>query len=223
MVTEDQLKQIMPNLPQDKRALYQPFLDKAMTEFEINTPLRVAAFLAQIAHESAEFKFMREIWGPTAAQKRYEPTTTLSKNLGNTQPGDGKRYMGRGPIQITGRANYQRYGSALGIDIVNNPDTAANPDVAFRVAGLYWKKNGLNELADQQMFKTITKRINGGFNGLEDRQKYYARAKSVLGIGATRGFDSGPEDTGDDSGLPTFGRGAEFMNEETMDVVGESE
>ena len=101
-------------------------------------------------------------------------------DLGNTQPGDGKRYKGRGPIQLTGRANYKRYGDLLGLDLVNNPTIAATKEVGFRIAGQFWKLNGLNELADQQQFKAITKKINGGYNGLDDRIKYYERAKTVL-------------------------------------------
>lgn len=213
MITEDVLRQVMPNLAAPKRAQYLPFLQQAMDEFEINTPLREAAFLAQIAHESGEFRFMEEIWGPTAAQKRYEPVTSKSKELGNTQPGDGHLFKGRGPIQITGRANYKRYGDMLGIDLIADPPAAARPEVGFRTAGLYWKNNGLNELADQSMFKTITKRINGGFNGLEDRLKYYARAKAVLGI-STRGESEAmsAEDEVDDSALSVFKRGSEKSN-----------
>ncbi len=124
---------------------------------------------------------MEEIWGPTAQQKRYEPPSDLAKRLGNTQPGDGFRYRGRGPIQITGRANYKKYGDLLSVDLVGNPDLAATPQFAFSTAGQFWKRNGLNELADVQDFITITKRINGGLNGLADRQKYYAIAKNVLG------------------------------------------
>jgi hypothetical protein len=123
---------------------------------------------------------MEEIWGPTAQQKKYEPPSDVAKRLGNTQPGDGFRYRGRGPIQITGRFNYQRFGELLGVDLVGNPDLAATPQFAFSTAGVFWKVNGLNELADVQDFITITRRINGGLNGLADRQKYYEIAKSVL-------------------------------------------
>jgi predicted chitinase/predicted phosphodiesterase len=201
----------MTHLSAEKRARFFPFLKQAMDEFEINTPLREAAFLAQVAHESGEFRFMEEIWGPTAAQKRYEPVTQKSKELGNTQPGDGKRFKGRGPIQVTGRSNYQTYGRLLNVDLIADPTQAATPEVGFRIAGLYWKRNGLNELADQQFFKRITKRINGGFNGLEERRRYYERAKSVLGA-TTRGgeSDEGPaEDTGDDNQVQLLTRGSE--------------
>lgn len=182
-----------------------------MDEFQINTPLREAAFLAQVAHESAEFRFMEEIWGPTAAQRRYEPVTQKSKDLGNTQPGDGKRFKGRGPIQVTGRSNYRTYGKLLNVDLIADPTRAATPEVGFRIAGVFWQRNGLNELADKEFFKTITKRINGGFNGLEERTRYYLRAKSVLGA-TTRGAEPremAEEDEGDDSKSPLFNRGTE--------------
>lgn len=183
MVTENQLRQIMPNLPAAKAALLLPHLNRAMAEYGIDSTLRTAAFVAQLAHESGEFRWMEEIWGPTSAQRRYEPVTDLSKRLGNTQPGDGKRFKGRGPIQLTGRANYQRFGGLLSIDLVAAPEQAAAPEAAFRVAGLYWKNRGLNELADAQDFREITRRINGGFNGLEERQRYFERAKAVLATG----------------------------------------
>lgn len=180
MVTDEQLQQIMPNLPAAKRQLYLAHLNAALDLCGINTMLRTAAFLAQIAHESGEFRWMEELWGPTDAQKRYEPPSTLATSLGNTEPGDGARFKGRGPIQITGRSNYRRYGDLLSIDLIGQPQQAAAPEVAFRTAGLFWKTNGLNELADIEDFVKITRRINGGTNGLPDRQMYYARAKQVL-------------------------------------------
>jgi predicted chitinase len=143
-----------------------------MQEFQITSYLREAAFLAQLAHESGELRYMEEIASGAAYEGR--------KDLGNTQPGDGKRYKGRGPIQLTGRANYQKYGDLLDLDLINNPTMAATPQVGFRIAGQFWQLNGLNPLADQQNFKEITKRINGGYNGLVDRTMYYDRAKRVL-------------------------------------------
>lgn len=208
MITDNSLKQIMPKLPDAKRAAYLPFLQRAMTEFAVNAPRREAAFLAQVAHESGEFRWMEEIWGPTPAQKKYEPPSDTARQLGNTQPGDGKRFKGRGPIQITGRFNYTKYGSGLGVDLINNPDRAATPEVGFRTAGLFWRSNGLNELADREMFDAITKKINGGLNGYADRLKYYARAKQVLGVGATRGKPA-PASEGDLPLLPEFTRGRE--------------
>ncbi|WP_414640798.1 LysM peptidoglycan-binding domain-containing protein [Archangium sp.] len=167
-----QLRKIMPNLSQAKAEQYLPHLNKAMAEAGINTPKRQAAFLAQLAHESGEFRYMEEIASGAAYEGR--------KDLGNTQPGDGVRFKGRGPIQITGRANYRAAGKALGIDLENNPKRASDPDVGFRTAAWYWNSRNLNKYADSGDFKELTRRINGGYNGLADRQKYYQRALDVL-------------------------------------------
>jgi predicted chitinase len=174
----------MPNLAPAKCRLYLPALIAAMQAHLIDTPLRTAAFVAQLAHESGEFRWMEEIWGPTPAQLRYEPPSDLAARLGNTQAGDGKRFKGRGPIQITGRFNYAKFGQLLGVDLVAEPALAAAPDVAFATAGLFWQSNGLNELADARQFVAITRCINGGTNGLAERQRYYERAKAVLGMDA---------------------------------------
>lgn len=182
-LTIAQMCAIMPSLSKDKADAYFPHLVAAMEEFDINdNALRQAAFLAQIAHESGEFRFMREIWGPTPTQKRYEGRA----DLGNTQPGDGERFKGRGPIQITGRANYKKYGDLLGLPLTEKPEMAETPDVAFRIAGAFWKNTtrkgkNLNQLADTKDFVEITKAINGGTNGLQERQEYYASALRVLG------------------------------------------
>lgn len=165
----------MPTLSAAKRAAYLPYLNDTLAAYGIDSPARAAAFLAQIAHESVELRYWEEI----ASGEAYEGR----RDLGNTQPGDGKRYKGRGPIQITGRANYRKYGAMLGLNLENNPSLAATTPVGFQIAGAYWHSHGLNELADKQDFVTITKRINGGTNGLASRQKYYDVAKRVLGSG----------------------------------------
>jgi predicted chitinase len=172
MITDDELRQVMPNCAAAKRTAYLPFIQQAMAEFGITSYLREAAFLAQLAHESAELRFMEEIASGAAYEGR--------KDLGNTQPGDGTRYKGRGPIQLTGRANYKKFSDLLGLDLIDNPTIAATPEVGFRIAGLFWQSRGLNELADQRQFETITRRINGGLNGQPDRLMYYERAKKVL-------------------------------------------
>jgi len=185
MLTADQLQSIMPRASRSRASTFLPFLNAAMEEFAIEPAARAAAFLAQLAHESGQLRFMEEIWGPTPAQLRYEPVTPLSQKLGNTQPGDGKRFKGRGPIQLTGRANYQQFGDLLNVDLVGDPPRAATPEVGFRIAGLFWSRNGLNELADlatAAAFITITKRINGGTAGLAERQAFYAVARTVLGV-----------------------------------------
>jgi predicted chitinase len=185
-LTSDQFKSIFPHCPKTKRDEYLPFITAAMLEFEITTELRAAAFLAQLAHESGELRYMEEIASGAAYEGR--------KDLGNTQPGDGKRYKGRGPIQVTGRTNYKKYGDILGIDLINNPELAATPEIGFRLAGAFWQANGLNELADKRQFKQITKRINGGYNGLADRVQYYERALRVLPDDFNMAEDEAPAD-----------------------------
>ena len=137
-----------------------------------NSP-RLIHFLAQLAHESGNFRYMEEIASGAAYEGR--------KDLGNTQPGDGKRFKGRGPIQLTGRANYRRYGQQLGIDFENNPAIVAIPSVGLLVACKFWSDNGLNELADKDDVVSITKRINGGTNGLADRKAKLELIKGMMG------------------------------------------
>jgi predicted chitinase len=222
-MTSDQLQAIMPRLPGSKRDQLLPFLEAAMAEFAINTPAREAAFVAQLAHESGQFRFMEEIWGPTDAQRRYEPQSTLAGRLGNTEAGDGRRFKGRGPIQITGRDNYRRYGHLLGVDLLSNPEQAALPDLAFRIAALFWTNNGLNELADRtsaDAFRQVTRRINGGFNGLKEREEFYAAACRALGVTVQRSrggpavTGSGTRSMGAASAAPLFARGFEAIQEE---------
>ncbi|UGT93058.1 hypothetical protein LTS72_06970 [Mycobacterium ostraviense] len=174
-ITAEQLRQIMPTLSPEKAAQYLPMLDKAMAEAQINKPQRRAAFLAQLAHESGELKWFEEFADGSA----YEGRT----DLGNIQPGDGPRFKGRGPIQITGRSNYTRAGQALGVDLANNPDLAARPDIGFRIAQWYWTTHNLNILADggPANFDDITRAINGGLTNKADRDQYYATALRVLG------------------------------------------
>jgi putative chitinase len=171
-VTVDQLKRIMPNLSDAKARQYLPHINAAMQEAGITTKNQKAAFLAQLAHESGQLRYMEEIASGSAYEGR--------RDLGNTQPGDGVRFKGRGPIQLTGRNNYRAAGRALGIDLENNPRRAADPDVGFRTAAWFWKSRGLNSLAESGNFREVTRRINGGYNGLADRQAYYNRALSVL-------------------------------------------
>jgi len=219
MLTIEQLQAIMPLLPAAKRTTYFPFLTAAVSEFGIDQPARTAAFLAQLAHESAQFKFMEEIWGPTAAQRRYEPPDKLATTLGNTEPGDGFRFKGRGPIQVTGRANYRRFGDLLGLDLVATPAQAASPEVAFRIAALFWSKKGLNELADRvtpEAFREITRRINGGFNGLAERQRFYETAKTVLAVVAPAGDAGVSFDLDEEDVEPIFERGLEGMPAEPV-------
>lgn len=170
-ITSEQLLAIMPLAKSRVNTFLKP-LNDAMQEFNINTPLRQAAFLAQIAHESGSLLYVKEIASGAAYEGR--------KDLGNTQAGDGKRYRGRGLIQITGRVNYTQLMMALDIDCVEHPEVVETPGNACRSAAWWWNNRKLNELADKKEFVRITKIINGGTNGLADRQQFYERALKVL-------------------------------------------
>jgi putative chitinase len=178
IVTAEQLGKIMPYAGK-RLAGYLTPLNAALSEFEISNIRRVASFLAQIAHESGELRYVREL----ASGEAYD-TGAKALSLGNTpeKDGDGQRYKGRGLIQITGRTNYKACGLALGLDLLRRPELLEEPIHACRSAAWFWKTNGLNELADRGDFRKITRRINGGYNGMEDRLKYHARALIALGL-----------------------------------------
>ena len=171
LLTEDQLRRMFPNAGHRLDA-HLPYINPALEHAAIDTPERMAASLAQLAHESGEYRYMEEI----ASGAAYEG----SADLGNTQAGDGKRFKGRGPIQLTGRANYRLFGRALGIDFENNPEIVALPSIGLLAACHFWRMRGLNELADADDIIAITKRVNGGQNGLADRQAYLAKAKALM-------------------------------------------
>ena len=139
------------------------------------SPLRLAHFMGQTAHESGGFQYMEELGGATYFQ-RYEGR----KDLGNVQPGDGALFHGRGVIQLTGRANYAAYGQALGIDLENNPVMVALPAIGMLTAARFWSDKGLNALADADDVLAITKSINGGTNGLDDRKARLGVAKGLI-------------------------------------------
>lgn len=148
----------------------------AFRTFNILTSgLRLAHFIGQTAHESGNYRYMQELGGP-AYFARYDGR----KDLGNTKTGDGARYHGRGVIQLTGRSNYTVYGAALGLDFVNDPDQVAKPKIGLLVACRYWSVNGLNALADADQLTKITRKINGGTNGIEDRKALTAKAKALI-------------------------------------------
>lgn len=140
----------------------------------IDTPLRQAAFLAQIAHESGRFIYTEEI----ASGKAYEGRT----DLGNTHPGDGKKYKGRGLIQLTGRSNYREFSKHTGIDFIASPELVSTPQYAVQSACWFWQESGLNELADLGEMRKITKIINGAYNGLEQRNAFYEELCQAYGI-----------------------------------------
>lgn len=172
-ITDKQLLYIMPSAAA-RVSVYVPIINEWCDGFGINTPLRMAHYLAQIAHESGELRYTREL----ASGKAYEGR----KDLGNTHAGDGVRYKGRGLIQLTGRANYERYTKFCGYDVVSNPELLEQPLGATKSSMWFWQQHGLNALADKDDVRAVTRRINGGYNGLEQRCRYLARSKKTLGI-----------------------------------------
>lgn len=172
-MNDSQLKKIMPFATAQNIARFSKPINDTCEKFAIDTPIRQAAFLAQLAHESGSLRYVKELADGSAYERRLD--------LGNTEPGDGPRFKGRGLLQITGRDNYYRLGRYLGIDLVSNPERLEEPGLAALSAGWFWVEKGLNDLADKGLFERITKRINGGLNGYADRLEYYERAKRVLG------------------------------------------
>lgn len=153
------------------------------TYYLTTTGLRLAHFMAQCAHESGGFRYNREIWGPTAAQRAYEG----SARLANDQPGDGERYLGRGPGQLTGRANYRFYGRKLGIDFESHPELVEAWSLGLLAFCAYWDNAGLNAWADRDNLKAVSNGINRGDpvstrdpNGWADRQARYARMRALI-------------------------------------------
>lgn len=178
MIAAELIRKINPRLSEGAAGDIAKSLSVAAGAAGINTPARVAAFLAQLAHESGGFRYIEELWGPTPAQRRYEGR----RDLGNVHAGDGYRYRGRGWIQLTGRYNYRKYGQLLGVDLESQPDLAATPEYAARLAAAYWQQRGLSGLADAGNFREITRRINGGYNGLADRERYYKLIQEELDV-----------------------------------------
>ena len=177
-------------------------LEETFAKYDISTPERQAAFIGQCAHESGNFKTLQEnlnysaeglmkTWPsrfPTkevADQYARQPAKIAGKvyngRLGNTSEEEASRYLGRGLIQLTGKENYVNCGLGLGVDLVGNPDWLLDPKYAALSAGWFWNKKGLNSLADASDIETMTKRINGGLIGLDDRKAKIAKALSVLG------------------------------------------
>lgn len=169
MITIEQLRIICPLAPKNVD-VFVPYLNQFMPAYGITTPEQIAMFLAQAAHESGQFRYTREI----ASGKAYEGR----KDLGNIHPGDGVKFKGRGIFQVTGRDNYKKCGAALGVDLVNTPDLLATPQYAVQSACWYWQSRDLNRFAND--LRKCTRAINGGYNGLEDRQAFWHRAKKVI-------------------------------------------
>lgn len=172
MITRDIIKKIAPNSKEEIIVPLVKYLNIHMPKYEVNTHLRVCHFLAQAAHEAASFRTLEEYASGAAYEGR--------EDLGNVRKGDGVRFKGRGIFQLTGRSNYRNIGKLIGMDLENNPELAESPEVSVLTALEYWKSRNLNTLADRDDVRAITKKINGGFNGFEDRKKYLARAKQVI-------------------------------------------
>jgi putative chitinase len=180
-------------------------LNETFDKYQINTPQRQACFLGQTLHESGNFKFTREnlnysakalmaTWPSrfpsldVATQYERQPEKIANKvysgRMGNTEEGDGARYIGRGLIQLTGKENYENCGNSIGADLVGNPTLLEEPRYAVLSAGWFWNKKGLNALADEgttNSFEVMTKRINGGLLGLDDRKAKMNEALKALG------------------------------------------
>ncbi|BAO63244.1 lytic enzyme [Pseudomonas protegens Cab57] len=198
-ITEQQLLQILPQARQ-VAGFFVPALNAAMARFKINSPVRMAAFIAQVGHESGRLTRMvenlnysadrlRAVWpnrfdAALAAQvaRKLEQIANIvyAGRMGNTLAGDGWKYRGRGLIQLTGANNYRAAAAALGLDLVNHPELVEQPDAAALVAGWFWQSNGLNELADSGQFAKITRTINGGLTGHAERVALLDLAAKVL-------------------------------------------
>lgn len=200
----NQLRAALPGLSLADAAYYLPFLNRALEAAGITTPARVAAFLAQVGHESGDFKYWTEGLNYSSAARiratwpsRFPTEASASAFVGKPEAlanfvyanrmgngsvasGDGWRYRGRGPIQLTGKDNYKAFSAAVGKDFVANPDLVAAPEWGFRAAAWFWQKNDLNRFADANDFIGLTKAINGGTVGLEDRQKRFAATTAAF-------------------------------------------
>ncbi|MGB4440272.1 MAG: glycoside hydrolase family 19 protein [Sedimentibacter sp.] len=175
-MTEKELKMAMPGITVKNLKKYLPVLNSVLSDYGINTPIRLAHFLAQIGHETLSFYYYREIGSGIAYECR--------KDLGNTQKGDGVKFKGRGAIQITGRSNYLEVSKFLFGDdrLLNNPELLELPEFGIKAACWFWTKHNLNKYADEDNIIKITKKINGGINGLKDRKERLLLAKKAFNI-----------------------------------------
>lgn len=204
MLTVDQLYKINGNMYKDKCEYYIDALNSLLPKYDINTPLRISHFLAQVLHESGHLKYNKENLNYSASALRsvfgkYFKTDEEANNYarqperianrvyanrmgnGNEVSGDGWKYAGKGLIQLTGKANYTECGTSLGLDLISCPEVIiTSPDTCVETACWFWNKHNLNLLADKDDITAITKKINGGLNGIDDRKELLASAKSIL-------------------------------------------
>ncbi|UVM41328.1 glycoside hydrolase family 19 protein [Pseudomonas sp. B21-017] len=180
-ITAQQLLQILPNAGK-QAGVFASALNLAMDRYQINTRLRMAAFIAQVGHESGQFNWVKELGGDQYLSK-YD-TGPLAKRLGNTPEadGDGQKYRGRGLIQITGHDNYLVCSKALFGDdrLLRTPELLEQAEWACKSAAWYWNSRNINAPADAGDFELVTRRINGGLNGLDERKAFYETALKVL-------------------------------------------
>jgi putative chitinase len=203
LFTVEILRDCLPEASIQNVELFADPIERTCQEFDIVTPWRTAAFIAQVGHESCNLKFVKENLNYSAqgllkvfpkyfdaeTANRYNRNAEAIANRvyanrmgnGNEASGDGWRYRGRGLIQLTGKHNYTKCGEGLNVDLISDPTYLESPEGAARSAGWFWNSRGLNTFADVGDIKNMTKRINGGFIGLEDRIKHYEHALHVLG------------------------------------------
>ena len=188
-LTPAALKGIMPGLSQALAKKYTPVLNAAMQEFGINTPFRRNMFLAQVAHESNDLKWLVEKSAKGKTAEEYFKKYDNRADLGNNQPGDGARFRGRGIIQITGRKNYEQVGKGLNLDLVDKPHLLQEPSIAIRASAYWWKKNGLNIHVDKFPYDILGASVSvnginkhGLPNHLEERKQRFVRVSKLLGI-----------------------------------------
>lgn len=172
-MTPELLRQLMP-LSGARADFYAQAITDAMIEFLIDSPKREAAFLANLCHETGSLAFVEELASGAAYEGR--------RDLGNTEPGDGKRFKGRGFAQVTGRANYLACGRALGVDLIAAPERLTEPVLAARSAGWFWRSKQFNPLADADKFGSLVHAWNGGYNGLDERIIHWLLMRRVLGL-----------------------------------------
>ncbi|GAB5399467.1 MAG: glycoside hydrolase family 19 protein [Aureisphaera sp.] len=205
MITEENFKKIIPDVSWGNASKYVNLFDTTLPTYGIDTPLRKAHFLAQVAHESGGFKFVVENLNYSAKAlygvfRKYFPTMDLANQYarqpekianrvyanrmenGNEASGDGWKFKGRGLIQLTGKSNYKLFSNDAQQDFLDQPDLIASPQWALASACWFWKKNNINRYADTDDIHMVTKKINGGYNGLQSRQHFLDEFKKLYGI-----------------------------------------
>lgn len=181
-VTAEQLNAMFPKIKDNAAAEYAVYLNEAFHLGSVNTKLRMAHFLGQIGHESGGLTMFSEWFSGKDPETYFNTKYGHRTDIGNTVETDGYKYRGRGPIQITGKANYELCGKALDIDLISQPDLLLEPKYGFRAAGWFWAKRRINADADADDAVAVTKKVNGGTNGLQDREQRTTLAKQIINI-----------------------------------------